>query len=108
MSLPLNSALAAVALASTLTVAQAQITQEQYHPAHHHSSEAMTPAQSPAMGPRGHQMMMMGGDRAGMMPMMQPRHIEGRIASRPNSRSPMHSRSSGTSSPTRCARTPRR
>ena len=80
MSLPLNSALAAVALASTLTVAQAQITQEQDHPAHHHSSEAMTPAQSPAMGPRGHQMMMMSGDRAGMMPMMQPRHIEGRIA----------------------------
>jgi hypothetical protein len=80
MSFPLNSALAAVALASALTVAQAQTTQEQDHAAHRHSGQAMTLAQRPAMGRQGHQMMMMGGDRAGMMAMMQPRHIEGRIA----------------------------
>jgi hypothetical protein len=104
MSLPLNSALAAVALASTLTVAQAQITQER-DPAHHHSSEA-DPAQSPA-GPRGHQMMMMSGDRAGMMPAMQPRHM--RDVSPPQDRTQDHRCTVAVErSSTRCARTPRR
>jgi hypothetical protein len=82
MSFPINSGLAAVALASALTVAQAQTTQEQDHAAHHRAGQAMGPAQGRAMGAQGHQMMM-GGDGAGMMPMMpmmQPRHVEGRIA----------------------------
>jgi hypothetical protein len=82
MSFPISSGLAAVALASALTVAQAQTTQEQDHTAHHHAGQAMGPAQGHAMGAQGHQMMM-GGDGAGMMPMMpmmQPRHVEGRIA----------------------------
>ena len=83
MSFPISSGLAAVALASALTVAQAQTTQEQDHTAHHHAAgQAMGPAQGHAMGSQGHQMMM-GGDGAGMMPMMpmmQPRHVEGRIA----------------------------
>ena len=80
MSFPISSGLAAVALASALTVAQAQTTQEQDHTAHHHAAgQAMGPAQGHAMGAQGHQMMM-GGDGAGMMPMMQPRHVEGRIA----------------------------
>jgi hypothetical protein len=84
MSFPISSGLAAVALASALTVAQAQTAQEQDHTAHHHAAgQAMGPAQRPAMGPQGDQMMMMmmmGGDGSGMMPMMQPRHVEGRIA----------------------------
>ncbi len=79
MSFPISSGLAAVALASALTVAQAQTTQEQDHTAHHHAGQVMGPAQDRAMGAQGHQMMM-GGDGAGMMPMMQPRHVEGRIA----------------------------
>ena len=82
MSFPISSSLAAVALASALAVAQAQTTQEQDHTAHHHPGQAMGPAQGHAMGAQGHQMMM-GGDGAGMMPMMpmmQPRHVEGRIA----------------------------
>jgi hypothetical protein len=79
MSFPISSGLAAVALASALTVAQAQTAQEQDHAAHHHAGQAMGPAQGHAMGAQGRQMMM-GGDGAGMMPMMQPRHVEGRIA----------------------------
>jgi LTXXQ motif family protein len=79
MSFPIHSAFAAVALASALTVAQAQTTQVQDHTAHRHAGQGMSPAQRPAMGTQGHQMMM-GGDGAGMMPMMQPRHVEGRIA----------------------------
>jgi LTXXQ motif family protein len=78
MSFPIHSALAAVALASALTVAQAQTPQEQDHAAHRHAGQGMGPAQRPAMGPQGDQMMMGGG--SGMMPMMQPRHVEGRIA----------------------------
>jgi LTXXQ motif family protein len=79
MPFPIKSALAAVALASALTVAQAQTTQEQDHAAHRHAGQSMGHAQHPAMGPQGHQMMM-GGGGSGMTPMMQPRHVEGRIA----------------------------
>jgi hypothetical protein len=79
MSFPQYSALAAVALAAALTGAQAQPTQEQDHAARRHAGQVMTQAHGPAMGRQGNQMMM-GGDRAAMMAMMQPRHIEGRIA----------------------------
>jgi hypothetical protein len=91
MAFPIRSALTAVALVSALTAAQAQTTpaqttpaqttQEQDHAAHRRGIPGMGHAQHAAMGPQGHQMMkMMGGDGGGMMPMMQPRHIEGRIA----------------------------
>ena len=89
MSFPIRSSLAVVALASALTVAQvqtalaqttqAQTTQEQNHASHYHAGQAMGPAQGHGTGARGHQMMM-GGDGAGMMPLMPPRHVEGRIA----------------------------
>ncbi len=95
MVFPIRSALtctlSVAALASALTAAQAQTTQpqttqgqstqEQDHAAHRHAGPGVGHAQRAAMGPQGHQMMrMMGGDGGGMMPMMQPRHIEGRIA----------------------------
>ena len=117
MSFSIRAALAALALASAVTIAQAQTTQDQDHTAHHPDGQATAPAQrpatrapgQPAMGPRGQQqqMMMMGGGEAGMMQMMQmmapmmrtmmmanggmdgmggpmammqPRHVEGRIA----------------------------
>ena len=103
MSFPISSGLAVVALASALTVAQAQTTQEQDHTAHHHAGQAMGPAQGHGTGARGHQMMM-GGDGAGMMPLMPPRHVEGRIAFLRTELS----RSNGLTLPTCCVRTPRR
>jgi hypothetical protein len=113
MSFPIRSSLAVVALASALTVAQvqtalaqttqAQTTQEQNHAAHHHAGQAMGPAQGHGTGARGHQMMM-GGDGAGMMPLMPPRHVEGRIAFLRTELS----RSNGLTLPTCCVRTPRR
>ena len=98
MSFPLRAGLAAVALAATVTVAQAQTTQNQDHTVHHPDGQATAPAKRPAMGPRGQQAtmggesggmmqmmapmmrMMMAGGMDGPMAMMQPRHIEGRIA----------------------------
>lgn len=111
MSFPIRATLAAVALASAMTIAQAQTTQDQDSTVHHPDGQAAAPAQRPAarpagqsrMGPHGQQQMMMGGDMSQMMPMMQmmrsmmmtgggmhgmagpmammqPRHVEGRIA----------------------------
>jgi hypothetical protein len=107
MNFSIRTALAAVALASALTIAEAQTTQDQDHAVHHPPTQPQRPAMrglgQPGMGPRGQQMMM-GGNTADMMQMMlpmmrmmmmepggmdaaggpmgmmQPRHIEGRIA----------------------------
>jgi hypothetical protein len=112
MSFVIRTGTATVALASALTIAQAQTTQDQDHTAHHPAGQTAAPVQppampapgQPAMGPRGQQQTMMDGSSAGtmqmMMPMMrammmaergmggmagpmammQPRHVEGRIA----------------------------
>jgi LTXXQ motif family protein len=89
MSFSGRSALAAVVLAAAVSLAQVQTAQAQSpqaqtapgpgNMAHHRPGPAMAGAQNPAVGPHGHQMMM-GGDQADTMPIMQPRHIEGRIA----------------------------
>jgi LTXXQ motif family protein len=98
MSFTIRSALVAIALASALTIAQAQTSQNQDHTVHHPDGQSAAPAKRPTMGPRGQQMMMRGESggmmqmmrmmmtgggmegMAGRMAMMQPRHVEGRIA----------------------------
>jgi hypothetical protein len=111
MKFPIRAALVAVALASPLSVVDAQTAQDQDHSAHHPTDKAATPgprgsmrgAGQPTMGPGG-QRQMMSGDSVAMMQMMlpmmrmmmieqrglegspspmglmQPRHVEGRIA----------------------------
>jgi LTXXQ motif family protein len=98
MSFAIRSALGVIAFACALPVAQAQTAQNQDHTVHHPDGQAAAPARPPAMGSREQQMMMggqsgtmmqmmrmmmTGGGMDGMsgpMAMMQPRHVEGRIA----------------------------
>jgi hypothetical protein len=49
MSFPIRAALAAVALASAMTIAQAQTAQDQDHTVHHPEGQAAAPAQPPAL-----------------------------------------------------------
>jgi LTXXQ motif family protein len=85
MSFRICTSIVAFALTSALAGAQAQPAQDQQHTAHHPGEAA--PAKQPAMGQPGrHPMMqmmraMMADHGAeGQAAMMQPRHIEGRIA----------------------------
>jgi hypothetical protein len=110
MQFPIRPAIAAITLVSSLSIAQAQTTQSQDHDTHHPPVQTTTPGPrgpmrgtgQALMGPRGGQGMM--GDEASMMRMMlpmmrmmmmeqggmdamggpmeimQPRHVEGRIA----------------------------
>jgi hypothetical protein len=79
MSFPIRTTIAAIALASAVTFAQAQTTPDQDHTVHHPDSPAAAPAQRPAvrtpgqraMPPGGQQQMMTGGDMSQMKPMMQ-------------------------------------
>jgi hypothetical protein len=87
MSFPIRAALAAVALASAMTIAQAQTAQDQDHTVHHPEGQAAAPAQPPAlrmpgqppMGPGGQQQMM-GGDMSQMMGMMHGMMMQGRTS----------------------------
>lgn len=109
MSMSIRMALAAITVASALAVAEAQTTQDQDHEAHHPPDATTSQPSRPTMGRSGQSAMgpggkqMMGGGNADMMQMMmpmmrmmmeqggmdaaggpmgmmQPRHVEGRIA----------------------------
>jgi hypothetical protein len=82
MSFPIRAALAAVALASAMTIAQAQTAQDPHHPDGQTAAPAQPPAVrtpgQPAKGPGGREQMMMGGDMSQMMGMMHGMMMQGR------------------------------